>query len=153
MARWRYGDSYPVSDVFETRIMLEGRIAGLSAQALADGDLDSLDRATDDMERHWEMGDLLSNVEADLEFHRIIASACPNRMLVDLYDSVRDQLTETQIQPIPITAPARMSASIGEHRRIIAALRLRDAVQATFEMQRHILNTARCAGIELSRVP
>ena len=28
MARWRYGDSYPVSDVFETRIMLEGRIVG-----------------------------------------------------------------------------------------------------------------------------
>src|SRR4029079_1788509 len=85
MARWRYADSYPVSDVFETRIMLEGRIAGLSAQALADGDVDLLDRAPDDMEGHWEIGDLLSNVEADLEFHRIIASACPNRMLVDLY--------------------------------------------------------------------
>ena len=149
MARWRYGDSYPVSDVFETRIMLEGRIVGLSAHALTDGDLDGLDRATDDMERHWEMGDLLSNVEADLEFHRIIASACPNRMLVDLYQSARELLTETQMQPIPITEPARMQASIGEHRRIIAALRLRDAVQATFEMQRHILNTARCAGVDL----
>ncbi len=54
------------------------------------------------------------------------------------------------MQPIPITEPARMRASIGEHRRIIAALRLRDAVQATFEMQRHILNTARCAGVDLS---
>jgi GntR family transcriptional repressor for pyruvate dehydrogenase complex len=75
MARWRYDDSYPVSDVFETRIMLEGRIAGLSAQALADGDLDGLDRATDDMERHWEMGDLLSNVEADPE--PTVLTVCP----------------------------------------------------------------------------
>ena len=72
-------------------------------------------------------------------------------MLVDLYRSVRDQLTETQRQPIPITAPARMSASIAEHRRIIGALRKREAAHATFEMQRHILNTARCAGIDLAR--
>ena len=55
------------------------------------------------------------------------------------------------MQPIPITRTSpRMRASIGEHRRIITALRLRDAVQATFEMQRHILNTARCAGVDLS---
>src|SRR5215204_2911025 len=106
MARWRYADSYPVSDVFQTRIMLEGRIISLSMQALTESDLGVLEAATDDMERNWEKGDLLSNFEADLKFHRIIVTACPNRMLVDLYQSVRDQLTETQMQPIPITEPA-----------------------------------------------
>jgi GntR family transcriptional repressor for pyruvate dehydrogenase complex len=101
------------------------------------------------MERHWEGGDLLANVEADLEFHQIIATACPNRMLVDLYHSVREQLTATQIQPIPITAPERMKASISEHRRIVIAFRNRDAEGATREMRGHILNTASCAGIRL----
>lgn len=150
MARWRYADSYPVADVFQTRMMLEGRIIGLSARMLSDGEIDRLESATDAMERHWATGDLLSNVEADLEFHAIIAAACPNRMLVDLYQSVRDQLTETQMQPIPITEPARMRASVSEHRRIIEALRLRDPDRASRAMQSHILNTARCAGIELS---
>ena len=150
MARWRYADSYPVSDVFQTRIMLEVRIIGLSAVTLTESELADLEHATDTMERHWETGDLLSNVEADLEFHRIIAFACPNRMLVDLYQSVRDQLTETQMQPIPITEPARMRDSVGEHRRIIRSLRLRDAAQATLDMQNHILNTARCAGIDFA---
>ena len=148
-ARWRYSDSYPVADVFQTRIMLEGEIAGLSAHVLTDVQLHALELETDAMERNWETGDLLANVEADLEFHQIVASACPNRMLVDLYQSVRDQLTATQIHPIPITEPARMRASIAEHRRIVAALQRRDAAGATREMQNHILNTARCAGIAL----
>ncbi|QPC91988.1 FadR/GntR family transcriptional regulator [Mesorhizobium sp. INR15] len=150
MARWRYADSYPVADVFETRIMLEGRIAGLSSRTLTEAEFQALELETDTMERNWETGDLLANAEADLEFHAIIASACPNRMIVDLYQSVRDQLTQTQIQPIPITEPARMKASIAEHRRIIRALRMRDAGKATQEMQGHIRNTARCAGILLA---
>ena len=150
MARWRYADSYPVADVFETRTMLEGRIAGLSSQILSEAEFQALEVETDKMERNWESGDLLSNVEADLEFHAIIASACPNRMIVDLYQSVRDKLTETQIQPIPITEPARMRASITEHRRIVKALRMRNAAKATREMQNHIRNTARCAGISIA---
>jgi GntR family transcriptional repressor for pyruvate dehydrogenase complex len=150
MARWRYADSYSVADVFETRIMLEGRIAGLSTPTLTEAEFQALEIETDRMERNWERGDLLSNAEADLEFHAIIAAACPNRMIVDLYQSVRDKLTETQIQPIPITEPARMRASIAEHRRVIDALRMRDAAKATREMQDHIRNTARCAGISLT---
>ena len=150
MARWRYADSYPVADVFETRIMVEGRIAGLSSQTLTEADFQALEIAADTMESNWESGDLLANVEADLEFHAIIASACPNRMIVDLYQSLRDKLTETQIQPIPITEPARMRASIAEHRRIIRALRNRDAAKAAREMQNHITNTARCAGISIA---
>lgn len=150
MARWRYADSYQVTDVFETRIMLEGQISGLSSQTLTEEEFQALEHQTDTMERNWESGDLLSNVEADLEFHAIIAAACPNRMIVDLYQSVRDQLTQTQIQPIPITEPARMRASIAEHRRIIEALRMRDATSAMTEMHNHIRNTARCAGISIA---
>jgi GntR family transcriptional repressor for pyruvate dehydrogenase complex len=149
MAPWRYNESYSVTDVFQTRMMLEGQLAGLAAHALSDADLAGLALETDRMEESWDRGDLLANVEADLAFHQIIASGCPNRMLVDLYQSTRQQLTATQIQPIPITQPERMKASIGEHRRIIIALRGRDAEGATREMKAHIANTARCAGITM----
>jgi GntR family transcriptional regulator, transcriptional repressor for pyruvate dehydrogenase complex len=91
---------------------------------------------------------LLANVEADLKSHLLIASACPNRMLVDLYHS-RNRLTATQTQPIPITEPARMRDSIGEHRTIVAALRRREAEAAVRAMESHIHNTARCVGVEL----
>ncbi|MFP3541040.1 FCD domain-containing protein, partial [Pseudomonas sp. SIMBA_044] len=120
---WRYSDSYSVFDVFQTRIMLEGNIAGLAAGRLTGNQLQAMEAATKQMEDCWAKQDLLANVEADLEFHGIIASACSNTMMRALYQVVREQLTETLRQPIPITEPARMKASISEHRRIIAALR------------------------------
>jgi GntR family transcriptional regulator, transcriptional repressor for pyruvate dehydrogenase complex len=116
---------------------------------MSEADLQRLEVETDNMERHWETGDLLANVEADLKSHLLIASACPNRMLVDLYHSVRDRLTATQVQPIPIPEPARMRDSIEEHRNIVATLRRREAESAVRAMESHIRNTARCVGVEL----
>jgi GntR family transcriptional repressor for pyruvate dehydrogenase complex len=147
MAPWRYSDSYSVFDVFQTRILLEGEIARLSAGRLTQLQLDKMESATQTMEDCWARQDLLANVEADLEFHGTIVSACANAMLKELYQTVRAQITETQRQPIPQTDPERMRHSIAEHRRIIAALRANDAAAARTEMETHIRNTARCAGL------
>jgi GntR family transcriptional regulator, transcriptional repressor for pyruvate dehydrogenase complex len=149
MAPWRYADSYSVQDVFETRLMIEGRIAGLAAGHLDADDLALLEKATDDMERCWAAQDLLANVEADLLFHVTIARRCRNAMMATLYETVRSLLTETQRQPIPITEPARMRSSIAEHRALIAALRRRDPQAAQIAMEAHIRNTAACAGISI----
>ncbi|MBU1313325.1 MAG: FCD domain-containing protein [Alphaproteobacteria bacterium] len=147
MAPWRYSDSYPAFDVFQTRILLEGEIARLSAGRLTQLQLDGMETATRTMEEAWAKQDLVSNVEADLLFHGTIVSACSNAMLKALYQTVRDQVTETQRQPIPITDPERMGQSIAEHRRIITALRANDGPAARHEMENHIRNTARCAGL------
>jgi GntR family transcriptional repressor for pyruvate dehydrogenase complex len=147
MAPWRYSDSYSVFDVFQTRIMLEGEIARLAAGRLTQIQLEKMERATRTMEECWASQDLLANVEADLEFHGTIVSACSNAMLRALYQTVRDQVTETQRQPIPLTDPQRMKASIAEHRRIIAALAVNDGLGARREMETHIRNTAQCAGL------
>lgn len=148
MAPWRYSDSYSVFDVFQTRILLEGEIARLSAGRLSQAQLEKMEMATQTMEDCWARQDLLANVEADLDFHGTIVSACANTMLKALYQTVRDQVTETQRQPIPMTDPERMRQSIAEHRRIIAALRANDAALAKSEMETHIRNTARCAGLQ-----
>lgn len=148
MAPWRYSESYSVFDVFQTRILLEGEIARLSAGRLSQAQLDMMEKATKTMEDCWASQDLLANVDADLEFHGIIVSACSNTMLKALYQTVRDQVTETQRQPIPITDPERMRQSIAEHRRIIAALKNNDGDGACREMETHIRNTARCAGLQ-----
>jgi GntR family transcriptional repressor for pyruvate dehydrogenase complex len=147
MAPWRYSDSYSVFDVFQTRLLLEGEIARLSAGRLTQSQLEDMEKATRTMEECWANQDLLANVEADLEFHGIIVSACSNAMLKALYQSVRDQLVETQRQPIPNTDPQRMRNSIAEHRHIIAALKANDGAAARQAMEAHIRNTARCAGL------
>ena len=147
--KWRYSDSYSMQDVFETRHMLEGRIAMAAARVIDEAALAELANATDEMERCWEAGDLLANVEADLRFHRTIAASCPNRMLQSVYETVQGLLTETQRQPIPRTNPTRMRASLSEHREIIAALSRRDSQSACEAMRRHVANTAACADIRL----
>ncbi|NTF34526.1 FadR/GntR family transcriptional regulator [Rhizobium skierniewicense] len=148
MAPWRYSESHSVFDVFQTRILLEGEIARLSAGRLSQTQLEKMEKATKTMEDCWANQDLLANVEADLAFHGTIVSACSNTMLKALYQTVRDQVTETQRQPIPITDPERMRQSIAEHRRIIAALKANDGSLARVEMESHIRNTARCAGLQ-----
>ena len=45
--------------------------------------------------------------------------------------------------------PSRMRDTIAEHRQIIAAAAARDKQGARDAMQRHIRNTAACAGIVL----
>jgi GntR family transcriptional repressor for pyruvate dehydrogenase complex len=70
-------------------------------------------------------------------------------MLQTLYETVQTLLAETQRQPIPRTNPSRMHASIAEHWQIISALEKRDGHGARVAMQRHITNTAECAGISL----
>nr|WP_272213621.1 FadR/GntR family transcriptional regulator [Marinicella sp. W31]MDC2879582.1 FadR/GntR family transcriptional regulator [Marinicella sp. W31] len=144
---WRYADSYSVFDAFQTRVMLEGEIARLAAGRLTHYQFDLMEQATATMEESWARQDLVANVEADLEFHRIIVSACSNAMLRDLYEAVRDKLTETQRQPIPRTDPERMKASVGEHRTIVMALHDGDSAAAGAAMQAHIRNTAQCAGL------
>ncbi|MGP4691122.1 FadR/GntR family transcriptional regulator [Agrobacterium cavarae] len=148
MAPWRYSQSYSAFDVFQTRALLEGEIAKLAAGRLTRRQLDEMEQATETMERSWEKQDVISNVEADLQFHATIVSACSNVMLQALYQTVRELITETQRQPIPITDPTRMSNSIAEHRRVIEALRLNEGNLAKAEMETHIRNTARCAGLD-----
>ena len=145
--RWRYSDSYSMQDVFATRQMLEGCIAFATAKVIDAASIQMLIQLTDEMERCWEAGDLLANVEADLSFHGTIASSCPNLMLNSVYDFLQGFLTETQRQPIPRTNPTRMRASLEEHREIIAALSRQDGWEACKAMRRHIANTAACADI------
>ncbi|MGV8955267.1 MAG: FadR/GntR family transcriptional regulator, partial [Cypionkella sp.] len=87
--KWRYSDSFAMADVFGTRVMLESQIAESAAAAIDAVALAALAAATDEMERCWDAGDLLANVEADLRFHSTIAQACTNRLLVSLYETVQ----------------------------------------------------------------
>jgi GntR family transcriptional repressor for pyruvate dehydrogenase complex len=153
MAPWRFSGSYSIAETFQTRIMLEGSIASLVASSIDAPTIDALEVATDAMERCWGAGDLLANVEADLEFHHLISEACSNAMLRSLYDMLRGQITETQRRPIPITEPERMAASISEHRDVIDSFRRKDSAGARRAMEDHVSNTARCAGVILVHAP
>ena len=149
MSDWKFSGEHSLQEVFETRQVLEGELAAHAAGRFDASDIERLTSLTDRMEHAWSHRDYLGNVDADLEFHDLIARNCTNRMLASFYDQVRELLTETQRQPIPITDPARMRDSLDEHRMIISALQSRDGAAARDAMRQHVANTARCAGFEI----
>ncbi|SES33768.1 transcriptional regulator, GntR family [Tranquillimonas rosea] len=148
-AVWRYDDAYSIDEVFQSRLLIETELCRLAAAVITPAALDAMSAANAEFESAWQSGDLLTHVEADLRFHRLIAEACPNRMLRRLYESVQELLTESQRQPIPNTAVDRMAQSIQEHRDIVAALQRRDGAAAAGAMGAHVGNTARSAGATL----
>lgn len=149
MENWRYADSYPAHDVFAGRVVLESKLARFAARHSSKRLVEALTAATDEMEESWEAHDLVAHVEADKRFHSAIAHGCGNRVLITLYETVCELMYETQRQPIPMTAPGRMRASIGEHREIISAIIAGDGTTAERAMDKHIRNTAACVGIIL----
>ena len=128
----------------ELRFSRDGRDVSMTPSVLAD-----LNAAAQAFEEAWAAGDLVAHVEADLAFHLGIATACPNRMLSNLYRTVRQLVTETQRHPIPNTNPDRMLQSIAEHWAIVEALDRGDSRAAGERMHDHVRNTARGAGVEL----
>ena len=148
-SHWRYSNRYDMRDVFEVRMLLEGRLAKHAAQTTTADDIDILKATTDRMEAAWEKNDLIINVEEDQAFHQHIAKKCRNVLLSQQYEAIVPLLIETQRQPIPFTEVNRMAESIAEHRAIIKALHERDSVAAEEAMNLHIQNTAKCAGVIL----
>lgn len=147
---WRYDGAYSLLEVFQSRVLIESELCRLAAGQLRAEMTGVLEQTNEAFESAWKQGDLIAHVEADLQFHKAIAEACPNVMLRKLYESVRDLLTESQRQPIPNTAGERMTQSIQEHRNILAALLRGDQEQAAQAMRAHICNTAFCAGVTLT---
>ena len=49
------------------------------------------------MEDRWASQDLIANVDADLDFHGLIVSACSNVMLRALYQTFRAAMSKEQV--------------------------------------------------------
>ncbi|MBE3640030.1 FadR/GntR family transcriptional regulator [Mangrovicoccus algicola] len=144
---WRHDARHTIAEVFQTRLAIEGEMCRLAAAQMTPPQLEALATAAQLFETAWRNGDLLAHVEADLDFHSLIADSCGNGMLRMFYRSIHDVLTESQRVPIPNTEVSRMEASIAEHHAILAALRSGDGSAAARAMRTHIGNTAQIAGV------
>lgn len=146
---WRFDQEYTIEEVFQSRSLIECELCRLAAACITPGEIAALRQAARDFEHAWRERDLITHVEADLTFHHLIAEACPNSMVRDLYRSVQRLLSESQRQPLPYTAADRMEAAISEHSAIIDALEQHDPDLAWTAMRTHITKTAVSAGVEI----
>jgi GntR family transcriptional repressor for pyruvate dehydrogenase complex len=131
-----------VDDLIETRLMLESHNAHLAAAKAGPDDLARMDEAVRQMEA--AVDDPEQYLEHDLQFHLAIAQATQNSILQNLLSTTRGYLQawirETLARPDMSEKRARLS--IAEHRRILRALRNKDAEAARQAMAAHILSSS-----------
>jgi GntR family transcriptional repressor for pyruvate dehydrogenase complex len=116
----------------EARDLLEYQIVSLAAQRATDQDLQALENCLNNMKD--ELPDLW--YEFGLEFHRTLAAATHNRVLVQLYDVIAGLLVEYQ-RPL-YTKHGDAATEFQEHRLLFETIYRRDIDQARKLMTEHM---------------
>lgn len=126
-------------ELIEARRAIEGEVCALAAPRIDDVRLAKLESIIGEMERKHtadpDMGD-----DADRRFHMLIAEATENASLVSAVEALWDA-RERSPQSRLLTVKARVagvSPTVDEHRKILAALRSRDATSAREAMRDHL---------------
>jgi DNA-binding GntR family transcriptional regulator len=86
------------------------------------------------------IGDPVAFIESDRLFHRAIVSAAGNPVLVGFHESLRDRQLRMGVHAVA-TSDQRSGDVLGEHRAIVAAIRMGDPDEAAAAMARHLATT------------
>lgn len=137
-------DPKEVTDLVETRLMLESRNVFLAAGRATEADLRELDRTIHGIEASLNRpGEFL---EFDVQFHLAIARATQNSILRNLLVMIRNYLQEwigaSLEEPATHTVEVRARMSVEEHVKIVRAIRKRDAEAAQRAMEEHIRSSS-----------
>jgi GntR family transcriptional regulator, transcriptional repressor for pyruvate dehydrogenase complex len=119
----------------EVRSMLEPVMARIAATRANEQDLAAIEAVVKLQEEELRTGAL--SRKYDMEFHRLIASACHNPVLnivvTAINDSIRDAIYHSKL-----TASMRHQV-VGYHRQIFEAIRNRDRGLASRLMEEHVM--------------
>ena len=129
-------------EIMEVRLMVEPQATELAAARANGAELDAMTTCLE----HGEAADTIADFEMwDGLFHQALIASCRNQLLIDIYDAinaVRRQAAWSALKERTLTPPRRANVQL-QHRRIVAALRARDARLAATEMLKHLQDVKR----------
>ncbi len=127
-----------VLNFFELRAVLEGFIVKLAVPVLKASDIKQLEAIMKAMKSNFENHQLIEYSKCNQAFHTVIHNACPNELVVEMSQSLKNQMSKYNTKTILV--PGRSDESLGEHQAILDAIKSKDANLAEENMKRHILN-------------
>lgn len=130
----RIGSSEGLMQLAEARAVMEPEIAALAATRIEEQQLATMREAYAVMEH--SNGDASAYVEADLDFHLIMAEATANPIILALVDSVLGILREQRILVFKVKGGPERGQS--HHKHILNAIERRDPVKARQAMKAHL---------------
>ncbi|MHB8216294.1 MAG: FadR/GntR family transcriptional regulator [Candidatus Sulfotelmatobacter sp.] len=123
-----------VSELLDFRKMLEPPLAARAATHASSEELLEMEDILRRQEERQRQGD--AAVAEDAEFHYSIALASDNSVVLKVIDILMDLLRDTRARSLQVEG--RPQKSLTGHRRILAAIKRRDAEAAKDAMRRHL---------------
>ena len=129
-----------MEDVLQIREALDQLAAQIACDKMTDQQLMDLVNAKNHFEKAIEANDFKKIIEYDVEYHDIIYRATDNPKLVNLINSLREQVYRYRVEYLK--DPKNYPVLIREHEEIVQALKRRDKAEVTEKMGCHIRNQA-----------
>ena len=130
---------HEVLQVMELRMALEELSARLAARNRTEEQIRAIEQARRALGEVF--GQETASKEADYAFHRAIAVASGNRLLVDALDQLSERVKSGMNVTLSLTREAseqRRARVLDEHDRIVHAIRVGDAESAAIAMRYHL---------------
>lgn len=125
-------------DLLELRLILEVRSAELAAQRITPAQMQRLGRLLEAMRREVEAGG--TACDADVQFHKVLASGTGNSVFCRIYEMCQTVLVETISMVMNYPGQARMAYE--KHLEIYNAVRNGDSLAAAEAMRRHLTHNS-----------
>lgn len=132
-----YLRSHPIEvmEVVEVRAALAGLTGELAARRLSSSELNEIERLALAQQQAHAAGRADELPALDDQFHALIYRGSRNHVLISMHDYTRSVLDN--IHWNHITLMTRTEESMGEHERIVAALKARDSRAASAALRSH----------------
>lgn len=124
-----------LADLLDVRKMIEPGLAARAASHRTAADVAKLEEIFTRQQAKVRAGGVA--IEEDSEFHYALATASRNRVVMKVLDVLMDLLLDSRQRSLQ--SPGRLQKSLQGHRRILSAVRRRDAAAAERAMRQHLV--------------
>lgn len=128
-------DRAEIMELIEARALVEPQIAALAAARASEREFAAMRAALDRIAPHLESGDGERFMDADCEFHQILARAARNRPLGDLLSGLHERCMRVYF--LSVSRNEHDVRIMKEHEAIFDALVRRDSAGAAAAMRYH----------------
>jgi GntR family transcriptional repressor for pyruvate dehydrogenase complex len=125
--------------LIEVRLLIEPGVARLAAERGSPADISRIEKFLQEMKTIVDRHEV--NMRTELEFHRSIAEATENPVIMRLVPIIMDSIIKTY-RDAPRTSEDHRQALV-EHTQIFDAIKTRHKAEAYAAMERHLQNSYR----------
>lgn len=127
-----------ITEILETRLVLESYLAGRAAKKISDSELTGLRAAFSAFGADVASDRLDDYLELDLQFHLAIYKAAGNQLITSILVNLIDKIR--WIRRASANSPHRIQDAFGEILAVLKALEARNEKAASAAMRTHIAN-------------